>query len=200
MTEATVADGRNLRSERTRASLAAAYLDLISEGDIQPTAERVAERAGCSPRSVFKHFPDREALFAAAADIQQQRVLEQLGQLPDPEAPLDERIDAFVDQRTHLNEFMTPVRRAAQLFEPFSDAVAAKVGLSRTTGAAQIEYVFGPELDAVEGRAREDLLHALYTAAAWVNWESLRAHRELPVDRARAIVRSMLAAQLEHAR
>jgi TetR/AcrR family transcriptional regulator of autoinduction and epiphytic fitness len=124
-------------------------------------------------------------------------VREQIGSLPDPTAPLDERLEAFVEQRTRLNEFMAPVRRAAQLFEPFSAVVADKVELSRSTGAAQIEYVFAAELDACDGPAREELLAGLYTTAAWVNWESLRSHRGLPVDRARSVVRSMLAGQLK---
>src|SRR5829696_9230325 len=117
----TVVDGRNLRAERTRTALAAAYLDLLSEADLRPTAERIAERASCSPRSVFKHFPDRESLFAAASEIQEQRVLELMGDAIDPEAPLDDRLDAFVDQRARFHEFVTPVRRAALLTEPFSE-------------------------------------------------------------------------------
>src|SRR5829696_8995566 len=134
----TVVDGRNLRAERTRTALAAAYLDLLSEGDLRPTAERTAERAGCSPRSVFKHFPDRESLFAAASEIQEQRVRDLMGELPDAAAPLEERLDAFVEQRARFHEFVTPVRRAALLTEPFSEVVAAKLKLARDTGAAQV--------------------------------------------------------------
>src|SRR3954449_13008343 len=99
MTAPTAVDGRNLRAERTRTALAAAYLDLLSEGDLRPTAERIAERAGVSPRSVFKHFPDREALFAAAAEIREGRIRELIGDLPAPAGSLDERLDAFVEQR-----------------------------------------------------------------------------------------------------
>src|SRR5829696_7229434 len=111
MTAPTAVDGRNLRSARTRTALATAYLDLLTEGDLRPTAERIAERAGVSPRSVFTHFPDREALFTAASEIQEKRVRDQLGDPPDRSAPLAERLAAFVDQRARLLEFVTPVRR-----------------------------------------------------------------------------------------
>src|SRR5919206_4758908 len=103
MSAPTVADGRNLRSERTRTALATAYLDLLTEGDLRPTAERISERAGCSPRSVFKHFPDRESLFAAATEIQEQRVRDLITESPDPTAPLDERIRDFVAQRARFH-------------------------------------------------------------------------------------------------
>jgi AcrR family transcriptional regulator len=193
----TVVDGRNLRAERTRTALAAAYLDLLTEGDLRPTAERIAERAGCSPRSVFKHFPDRESLFAAASEIQEQRVRDLMGDPPEGDAPLDARLDAFVDQRARFHEFVAPVRRAALLTEPFSAVIAAKLTMARTTGAAQVEQVFRPELDGVHRRARADLLAALCAIAAWPTWESLRNHQGLDAARARVVLRQMLAAQLE---
>jgi TetR/AcrR family transcriptional regulator of autoinduction and epiphytic fitness len=200
MTAPTAVDGRNLRAERTRTALASAYLDLLTEGDLRPTAERIAERAGVSPRSVFKHFPDREALFAAASETQEARVRELMGDLPDPSAPLDERIDAFVDQRARFHEFVSPVRRSALLTEPFSPVVAEKLHMAREAGAAHVTHVFAPELDALRGRAREDLHAALCALSAWPTWESLRRHQGLSEDRARVILRNMVAAQLKGTR
>ncbi len=195
----TVVDGRSLRAERTRTALAAAYLDLLTEGDLRPTAERIAERAGCSPRSVFKHFPDRESLFAAASEVQEERVRELMGDPLDPEAPLEQRLDAFVEQRTRFHEFVAPVRRAALLTEPFSETIAEKLTMARSAGAAQVEYVFRNELDGMHRRAKADTLAALTAIAAWPTWESLRKHQGLPAERASTIMRSMLAAQLKSA-
>jgi TetR/AcrR family transcriptional regulator, regulator of autoinduction and epiphytic fitness len=200
MTAPTAVDGRSLRAERTRTALATAYLDLLTEGDLRPTAERIAERAKVSPRSVFKHFPDREALFAAASEIQEARIRELIGDLPDQDAPLDERLDAFVDQRASFHEFVTPVRRSALLIEPFSPVIAERLQMARAAGAAHVEHVFARELCALRGRAREDLTAALCAISAWPTWESLRRHQGLSAERARAIMRAMLAAQLERAR
>ena len=200
MTAPTAVDGRNLRAERTRTALAAAYLDLLTENDLRPTAERIAERAKVSPRSVFKHFPDRESLFAAASEIQETRVRELIGDLPDPSAPLEERLDAFVDQRARFHEFVAPVRRAAILTEPFSPVVADKLRMARSAGAAHVDHVFARDLEAMRGTAREDLHAALCAISAWPTWESLRSHQGLPADRARVILRTMLAAQLKGAR
>jgi TetR/AcrR family transcriptional regulator of autoinduction and epiphytic fitness len=197
MTAPTAVDGRNLRAERTRTALATAYLDLLTEGDLRPTSERIAERAKVSPRSVFKHFPDRESLFAAASAIQEGRVRELIGDPPDPGAPLAQRIEVFVDQRARFHEFVTPVRRSALLAEPFSEVIAAKLTQAREVGAAQVDHVFGPELSALRGRAREDLKAALCATAAWPTWESLRRHQGLPAARAETILRAMLAALLK---
>src|SRR3989304_5263636 len=61
------ADGRSARAARTRDAVVEALLTLIEEGDLRPTAQRVAEHARVSLRSVFQHFRDLESLFAAAA-------------------------------------------------------------------------------------------------------------------------------------
>ena len=61
-------DGRTARSQRTRSAIVAACIELVEEGDLRPTAPRVAERAGVSVRSVFQHFDDLEGLFAAVGD------------------------------------------------------------------------------------------------------------------------------------
>jgi AcrR family transcriptional regulator len=194
VTAPTAIDGRSLRSERTRAALALAYLDLVTEGDVRPTAERIAEKAGVSPRSVFKHFPDREDLFAEASKLQEARA-RAIVQVPaDPSAPLDERLDLFVDQRAEFAEFVSPVRRAAALIEPFSEVVQERLCFVRGLAGAQVAHFFGPEIEA---RRDDNLLPGLVAIAAWPTWDQLRTHQGLPYDRAKAVMRAMLASQLK---
>ncbi len=61
-----VADGRRLRSERSRQAIIDAMLDLVGEGILIPTAQQVSERAGVGIRTVFRHFSDMESLYATA--------------------------------------------------------------------------------------------------------------------------------------
>ncbi|MEA2480876.1 MAG: hypothetical protein QOJ07_2798 [Thermoleophilaceae bacterium] len=192
----TGVDGRSLRSERTRGALARAYLDLVTEGDLRPTAERIAERAGCSARSVFKHFPDREALLATASDIQEGRIRDLVEPI-DPATPLPERLEAFAAQRARTLEFISPVRRAALLVEPFSEVVAGRLGLARGLAAAQVEHVFGPELGRLPDGERAALLAGLVATSSWPIWNSLRAHQGLDPGAAGAVVRGMLSALLK---
>lgn len=58
-------DGRAARAERTRAAIVEAHLALIDAGDLRPTGERIAERAGVSLRTLWTNFKDMETLFAA---------------------------------------------------------------------------------------------------------------------------------------
>src|SRR5262249_7486082 len=62
-------DRRRLRSARTRQAIIEAYVSLARESQQIPTSTRIAERAGCSVRSIFERFPDLHALRVAATDF-----------------------------------------------------------------------------------------------------------------------------------
>ena len=104
-------DGRTVRAERTRQALVDSLLGLLDEGHLTPTAAAIAARAGVSERSVFQHFPDREALLEAVAREQYDRVVPTLRPI-DSTLPLPERIEQFVKQRARLYEQIGGVRRA----------------------------------------------------------------------------------------
>ena len=55
-------DGRTARSERTRNAIVDAHLQLIREGDLRPTADRIAKQAGVSLRVVQYYFTDKQTL------------------------------------------------------------------------------------------------------------------------------------------
>src|SRR3954449_1707672 len=59
-------DGRAARSVRTRRAIVDAMRALHHEGDLRPTAPRIAERAGVSVRTVWQHFDDLETLLVEA--------------------------------------------------------------------------------------------------------------------------------------
>jgi AcrR family transcriptional regulator len=175
-------DGRLARSERARAAVIDAVLALLTEGDLRPTAPRIAERAGVSLRSSFHHFPDMETLFRAVGDRQVARVMSTVHPIAG-DGPLADRIAAFVAQRAHVYEMVAPVRRAALLNEPFSAEVAQGMTFARKLERAEIEHVFATELEAAG--ARGDLLEALVATGSWPYWEDLRAHQRLSLARAR---------------
>ena len=184
-------DGRNLRSLRTRTAVVDAVLELIDEGDLRPTAPRIAERAGVSLRSVFQHFRDVEALFGVATD----RQLERIGALVKPlptTGSLEDRLAAFVEQRVRIYEAVTPVRRAALAHEPFSSHAVDARDRILAVARAELRRTFATELDAQP----PDLLEALDAAASWQVWEALRSHQGLDADEARKVLERMLRALL----
>ena len=196
MTPATTTrDGRTARAERTRQALVDALLSLLDEGQLKPTAERIAERAGVSERSVFQHFADREALYQAVARQQYERIAPTLEPI-DLSLALPERVEAFVAQRARLLEKVTPVRRAALLLEPDSEVVSGWLQSTRRQKAREVERVFRQELERMPQSRRGVVLPALVAASAWTSWESLRAHQRMSVERSRAAMAAALSALL----
>src|ERR1700756_4042971 len=73
-----------------RGRLAQAAMELYSErGFDQTTVAEIAERAGLTERTFFRHFTDkREGLFAGASELQA-LVVSAVADAPDSAAPID---------------------------------------------------------------------------------------------------------------
>lgn len=183
-------DGRTARAVRTRDALVDATIALVEEGDLRPTAPRIAEQAGVSVRSVFQHFDDLETLFSAVGA----RMVERLAELVRPidqQAPLPRRIAEFVGQRCRVHEAVTPINRAAIIHAPGSDTISRQFQQGHAFGAAHLAEVFAAELDAA-GPRRAALSDALLVVCSWTTWNLLRTLEGRSVEVATDAVRSMV--------
>ncbi|MCD9199357.1 TetR/AcrR family transcriptional regulator [Aeromicrobium wangtongii] len=178
-------DGRIARGERTREAIVAAHTALLREGVLKPTAKTIAERAGVSLRTVWLNFKDMEALFAETTAYWQMADLE-LREDIDPGLPLEDRIDAFCAQRARRLEHLAPAARSAALGEPFSPALAHSRQVHVERVESDLAATFRPELAARTDR--DVLARALFVAASWPTWSSLRDDLGLDVDEAAAVV------------
>lgn len=187
-------DGRSARALRTREAIVDALLALIDDGELKPPAPRIAQRAGVSLRSIYQHFEDLEALFAAAHKRYTERLLAIAKEVPDS-GPFEERLDAFVDQRAQIMEAVTPARRASLLQEPFSQQLRDGRNRIYELATAEVVRVFRHELGSVEDERRSDVVAAVSMVSSWEAWEHLR-QGGLDQDRAREVMRMTLAALL----
>lgn len=186
-------DGRSARSERTRQTIVAAHLALIDEGDLKPTGERIAERAGVSLRTLWTNFKDMETLFAACGELVKERQ-DAMYRRIEPDLDLPDRVDEFCAQRVEVLEMLAPSARASQLREPFS----AQLRVNRAGNIArvrrQIEEVFAAELAGVAERER--LVNALTVASTWSAWSMMRDTLSMTIDDAKAIMHRTVTALL----
>jgi AcrR family transcriptional regulator len=166
-------DGRAARAARTRASIVDALLELLEEGDLQPTANRIADRAGISLRLIYHHFGDLEALFHAAAVRQGERTAAMTSPIPS-DLPFDERLKQFVQQRGEILEWMTPVRRASLLQEPFSEELRRARDAGTAIGEEHAARVFAEELAQAPPDQHATVRAALGATAGWAWWDALR--------------------------
>lgn len=186
-------DGRTARSERTRNAIVDAHLKLIGEGDLRPTADRIAKTAGVSLRALWSHFADMEALFTASG----KRVLEirDAAHRPiPPELPLAERIDAYCRQRARLLEQIGPTAKAAAIKEPFSETLRRYRRMHVKRVRDELTALFAAE---VEGN--EELLDALTAISMWPTWATWRENMDLSIPAARSALSRTITSLLANA-
>ena len=183
-------DGRTARSERTRNAIVDAHVSLITEGDLRPTADRIAKLAGVSLRALWSHFADMEALFAASGE----RILERRDASfapVSPDLPLAERIAAYCHQRARMLEQIAPAAKASALKEPFSPALQRYRKLHVQRVRDELRVLFAAEIGD-----DEELLNALTAVSMWNHWDTLRTPMELTPDQARQAVQRSITALL----
>lgn len=189
-------DGRRLRTERTRAAILGALLELVRGGVVTPTAPQIAAKAGVALRSIAQHFPSREALFAAAAAAYRDAA-PRTGEV-DPSLPLAERIEAFAARRAEVLETTAPYRLTATIMAAQSPAVHEGLRAAARLRRHEVAAVFAPELDRHARGARADLLDVLDAAASGRTWDALRDDMQLAPKSAQArmafLIRAVLAA------
>jgi AcrR family transcriptional regulator len=188
MDESARVDGRTARGQRTRRAVVDALLALQEEGDLEPTAQRVAARAGVALRTVFGHFSDMETLWAQAGERELAKI-SALADVPSGDLPLEERIDRFCASRARVLEALLPVLRAARLREHTSAALQRNREIFAAAGDAEVTGVFATELAPLEGADRDVVLSAFHVVAGGTAWELLRCHRGLDVEQATEVVR-----------
>lgn len=170
-------DGRHQRSVRSRAAVVDAMLDLLRERGEQPSAQEIADRAGVSLRTVFRHHDDMETLLATALEHQMSRVRHYF-------APVSAMtVEAFVDLRSELFEEIAGVRRAALRHD---QTRVIQVGLadSHRSLRDQAAAAF-----AIEGMA----LDGVDMATSWGAWDTLRRDQGLEVEEAKAVMRHVVS-------
>jgi len=164
-------DGRRIFTERSRQAIIEATLALTKEGNLIPTAQAIAERAGVGIRSFFRHFADMDTLFSAA-DEQSREQYESLFRGGERSGALQERI-------------LHAVQRRAAGYEAEANAIlstAAQLWRSKVLRKNYAHYQKAllkdldnwlPELKNISRSKRE----AVDAVASFEMWHRLRYHQ-----------------------
>lgn len=143
------------RSRRTREALIRATTELVAEvGYHGATTRAIAERAGVSEGTIYRHYPDKKTLFGAAVVAGQREVSEWMEQLPARAgtAPVVELLVETFTQLSRLREAVIPLEQAsAEVLRPRRD-------LDRDQLAAAMKEVGGPPAYLAEYLAAEQRL------------------------------------------
>lgn len=181
-----LSDGRRQRSERSRAQIIEAMFDLIREGDMSPSAAKVAERANVGLRTVFRHFEDMDSLYVEMAE----RITAEV--MPKVLAPFEARdwrgrFFEHIERRIEIYEYIMPVRVSANLRRFQSRFLMEEYRRNLLIERSSLKALLPEELkdDAVTFAAIE-------TMASFQTWRRLRQDSDLGRDEAAAVFRFSL--------
>jgi AcrR family transcriptional regulator len=191
-------DGRRLRRDRNRDAVVNALLELYSEGNLNPSAEEIANRSGVSARSVFRYFDDVDDLCSAAISQQQANVRPLLAISALPEESLAARIAALVHQRGELFEAVESVATVSRLRAPFQLVVATELTQGRAFLRQQLAVLFAAELAALPAAVAALRLASADVATSFEAWRLLRDDQRMSRARAAAAIADTLTLLFSH--
>ena len=183
-------DGRHLRSRATRARIVDALLELVREGDVAPSAARVAETAGVGLRTVFRHFDEMETLYREMADVIEAQVMP-IMLTPFEAVQWQDRVREMADRRIGIYELIMPYRISASV-KRFQSAFLMEgyhkqLQLERTSLHAVLP-------DRVIADA--PIASAIEVTISFQCWRRLRHDQGLAIEDARAVIHTLLEAVL----
>lgn len=189
-----VLDGRQARAERTHRAVLEGLRGCLRDGDLEPTARTVAERAGVSLRAVFRHFHHLDTLYSEVFVLEYESIVGSERRIR-TDISLQERIRRVVAQRVRRSEKLAAVRRGAQRFD-HSAALLDSYERVRRREREEIAILFAAELEPKSGSERRDTIAMISAALSWTVWEELRRHERLSATFARAVLERLTRSAL----
>jgi AcrR family transcriptional regulator len=179
-------DGRRRRGNTSRARIVDAMLKLMREGTVTPGAAKVAELAGVSLRTVFRHFEEMDSLYKEIAESIQARVLPAFFR-PYVSDSWRDRLFEMVDRRIELYEAILPFKISGDLRRYQSAYLANDYTQHLALEKMSLESLLP------EGLAADHVVvQALRAWWGFLGWRILRHDLALEIDDARtAMVRTV---------
>ena len=174
-------DGRLRRSERSRELIADALYELLDEGDIEPSAQKVADRAGVGIRTVFRLFEDMDALYSTVNARLEFEVAPMLRASPPDGSTVHARAESLINERVAVFERVGIYIRFTNRSRDRSEFLASHYRKFTARLRERLLHWL-PELSS----APPALVEALEQATSFEAWDRLRNDQRLSRPRAQA--------------
>lgn len=146
-------------------------VDLVREGNLPPTADAVAERAGVSIASLFRYFDDLDELQLHTVARFLERFAPAFEVPAIGEGPARDRIDRFVRARIALHESIAPMARLARARAVDRPNLARSLHDMRERQATQVRAHFAAELATVTPARQDDLVGVVTALTGFESWD-----------------------------
>jgi AcrR family transcriptional regulator len=165
-------------------------LTLVGDGDVQPSAAKVAETAKLGLRTVFRHFDDMDSLYREMSGVIESKVRPTMLK-PYRAALWRDRVRELAERRVEVFETILPFRISASL-KRFQSAFLMQ----------DYRRMLRLERETVEAILPEALLadpvqvNVLHVTLNFQCWRLLRHDQELGIDEARIVFLRLVDAVL----
>ena len=183
-------DGRRERGRSSHRRIVEAMMELIVQGDLSPSAARVAEEAGIGLRTVFRHFDDMDALYAEITATITEEVMPVV-MAPYPDQPWRDNVRELVRRRVGLFETTLPFRLAANINRSQSPFL-----MGQYSRVVMLERELILRLLPAAVRADRIGVEALVAALSFHSWRTLRHDQSLSAEEAGTVMGRMVEAQM----
>ena len=185
------ADGRKHRSQKSQARIVNAMLELVARGNLEPSADQIAEIAKVGRRSVFRHFSDMDTLYREMNDS----IVATMGsivQQPFAATGWRGRVLELVDRRAAGFERMKPFLHAGQVHRHRSEYLRASHALFvRTLRQILLGILPGDIAGSVVLVETIDLL------LSFESWSRLREDQKLSVAKSKRVLKQAIESLLD---
>ncbi len=185
---------REQQAEQTRALILDTLAEMVAEDGFDGIVVKdLAARAGMAERTVYRHFPDRDALHDALAD----RVAAQVGWTAEQELPADPATwgRTVADAYARFDEQIVPTTVVAKL-----NAVRTRPAAESVRRGDRFRATIAAAYPAMTDEEHETVLAAIQVLASSRTWLRLREEMGLDGPRASATMRwlvELLVADLD---
>lgn len=167
-------DGRTLRRKRNRDAVIDSLIELIREGDLDPTVAKIADRAAVSHRSVFRYFDDLDDLARTAIETEVRNALPLAVIASVGEGSLEHRIEGMIASRMRIlprTNSLIRVARGKSIALPEIDRGLANVSAMTRD---QFRRQFAVELDEMDAEVAEHVTALLSTQMGFEGYDHQR--------------------------
>lgn len=180
------ADGRRERSRSSRKKIIQAMMDLMAAGDTNPSAAKVAERAGVGLRSVFRHFDDKDSLYREVNQILWD-AYQPVFQAPYRSDRWQDQLEELIERRARVYEAIAPFRIATSIQRFSSPTLKETYGRLLEAERNSLAQILPEKIGDDSHRARAILL-----ATSFDTWRLFRQDEELSSEKTVAVITQLL--------
>ncbi|MEP3420661.1 MAG: TetR/AcrR family transcriptional regulator [Erythrobacter sp.] len=185
--ETPSSDGRRARSQVSRSKIIRAMMDLIENGDPDPSTANVAKSAGVGLRSLFRHFDDKDAIYREM-DAVLVKAYKPIIEAPYQSDNWQDRLMEMIDRRCEVNVAIAPYRISTTALRRRSTFLKENFQRLHDTEKARLNSILPSQLhtDTALGRS-------ILVAMSFDTWRMLREDEHLSADATAEAVKHMVS-------